>query len=142
MLEDLYKREMYGPEGARQIETMGRIAVSIANRWQLGWPERVKALMGARLYLVNLDAQTERELDVLADAGGLDHLTHHELMQLHGIDEAPPTCETQREGGIAFAKGGNAIYPFPAFVAYAEPLTEEQRANIDALRKRQEAFTW
>lgn len=142
MLEELYKREVYGSEGALQIERMGRIAVTIANRWQLGWPDRVKALMDARIYLVNLDAQTERELDVLAEAVGLDHLTHHELMQMHGIDEAPPTHDTCNIDGLSLAQEGHAIYPLPAFVTYAEPLTEEQNANIAALRKRQEAYTW
>ena len=142
MLQTLYKREIYGPEGARQIEALGSIAVAIANRWQLGWPERVKALIDARVYLVNLDAQTERELDVLADAVGLQHLTHHELLQMHGIDEAPPIWQTRKEGGISFAKVGNAITTLPIFVTYAEPRTEEQIAYSEALRKRQEAYTW
>lgn len=142
MHEELFKREVYGPEGALQIERMGRIAVSIANRWQLGWPDRVKALMDARIYLVNLDAQMDRELDVLAEAVGLDHLTHHELMQMHGIDEAPPPCDTRTVNGIRIAQEGHAIYPLPAFVTHAVPPTKEQYANIAALRKRQEDFTW
>lgn len=142
MLESLYKREIYGPAGALQIETLGSMAVAIANRWQLGWPEQVKALIKARLYLVNLDAQAEREMDVLADAGDLQHMADHEILQMHEIDAAPPVCETPKKAGASFAKEGNAIYPLPIFVTYAEPRTAEQIAYGEALRKRQETYSW
>jgi hypothetical protein len=142
MLEELYKREIYGPEGALQIEDLGRIAVSIANRWQLGWPKRVKALMDARIYMVNLDAQMELELDVVVDAVGLGHLTHHELMQLYGVDEAPPTCEQWDKSRRTFASTGTAIYPLPTFVQIAGPLTEDQIDYYQGVRERQATYTW
>ena len=129
-MEELINRDIYGPQGALQIEEMGSIAVSIANRWQLGWPERVKALIEARIYLVNLDAQIERELDALADAANLQHLTHSEILQVYGVSQDPPIWQH------------NAIFPLPLFVTYGEDRTDAQRADEAALRKRQEAFTW
>ena len=141
-MQPLADREVYGVKGALQIEAMGSMAVAIANRWQLGWPERVKVLIKARVYLVNLDAQTEREIDVLADAGDLQHLTHHEILQMHEIDEAPPIWQTPENGRASFAKEGNAISTLPIFVTYAEPRTEEQIAYGEALRKRQAQYLW
>ncbi|MBT3066724.1 hypothetical protein [Rhodoferax sp. U11-2br] len=129
-MEELLNRDIYGPQGALQIEEMGSIAVSIANRWQLGWPERVTALIKARVYLVNLDAQLERELDALADAVNLQHLTHSEILQVYGVSQDPPIWQH------------NALFPLPLFVTYGEDRTDAQRADEAALRKRQEAFTW
>lgn len=125
MLEDLYKREMYGPKLAEKIEAEGSIAVSIANRWALGWPERVADLLrDEQRYLVNLQSQTDRELDVLAEAVNLDHLSHSEIMQMHGVQEFPPTTK-------------EAIYPLPAFVTFDGVRTPEQHANWAASLKRQ-----
>ena len=90
MLEELYKREIYGPELAEKIETMGFITVSIANRWALGWPDRVKAMLEAKTYLASLEQQTEAEVDMVAEAVGMGHLSHSELMKMHDLPEAPP----------------------------------------------------
>lgn len=128
-MEELVNREIYGPQGALQIAEIGSIAMSIANRWQLGWPELVKALIKARIYLVNLDAQIEREFDVLADAVNLQHLTHSEILQVYGVSQEPSIWQH------------NAIYPLPLFVTYGEDRTDAQRVDEAALRKRQEAFT-
>jgi len=125
MLEDLYKREMYGLKLAERIETEGSIAVSIANRWALGWPERVADLLkDKQRYLVNLLSQTDRELDVLAEAVNMNHLSHSEIMQMHGVQEFPPT---EKE----------AFYPLPTFVTVEGIRTPEQQAKWAAARERQ-----
>lgn len=126
MLEDLYKREMYGPKLAEKIEIEGSITVSIANRWALGWPERVEDLLrDKKRYLVNLQSQTDRELDVLVEAVNLGHLSYSEIMQIHNVKEFPPT---EKE----------AVYPLPHFVTFAAPRTLEQHASWKAALKRQE----
>lgn len=115
MLEELYKRETYGQELALTIEKMGSIAVSIANRWKLGWPEQVQVLLNEGLYLVNLKEQTGKEKDVLADASHLPHLAGHEILEMYGVKMSPPTWEVVVKGGVRFTQG-DAIYAFPTFV--------------------------
>lgn len=135
-MEPLYNREVYGPGLAIWIEGMGTIAVSIANRWQIGWPHRVQALLSAGIYQVNLDAQMNREKDVLAEALDLQHLSYREILLLHEIQESPPTQYVVERDGVSFIEG-DAISNFPDFVTFAQPPTPEQMANIHALRERQ-----
>jgi hypothetical protein len=89
-MEALYNRMAYSPEVATQIEQLMSVAVSIANRWMLGWPQRVEALLKAGTYLEALEAQTELEKDVLAEAGHLNHLARHEILRIYEIRESPP----------------------------------------------------
>lgn len=42
MLQELISRKAYTAAIAAQIEAMGEIAISVANRWVMGWPQRVK----------------------------------------------------------------------------------------------------
>jgi hypothetical protein len=138
-MEALCNREIYGPDLALWIEGMGTIAVSIANRWQMGWPERVQVLLDGRIYQVNLDAQVNKEKDILAGAGHLQHLSNREILQMHEIKESPPTEYVVEQGGISFIEG-DAISTLPAFVTYAQPRTSQQIANDFALRKKQEGW--
>lgn len=135
-MEPLCNREVYGPGLAMWIEGMGTIAVSIANRWQMGWPERVQALLSAGIYQANLDAQMNLEKDVLADAVDLQHLSYREILQLYEIQESPPAEYVVERDGVSFIEG-DAISNFPYFVTFAQPPTREQMANIHALRGRQ-----
>lgn len=135
-MEPLCNREVYGPGLALWIESMGSIAVSIANRWQMGWPQRVQALLNAGVYQVNLDAQMNLEKDVLSEAVDLRHLSYHEILQLHEIQESPPAEYVVERDGVSFIEG-DAISEFPDFVTFAQPPTPEQMANIHALRERQ-----
>ncbi|GEM_PF-3571752 len=68
---------------------MGAAAVTIANRWLLGWPDRVMALLVTNQYLVKLAEQTELEKNVLAEAN-VPHLTNQEILKLHNVKEFPP----------------------------------------------------
>ena len=89
-MQELMDRKAYGPELALKIEVMGSITVGVANRWMLGWRDRVVSLLEMGTYLDCLKAQGEHEKDVLADAGDLRHLSHREILQMHGANEAPP----------------------------------------------------
>lgn len=89
-MEILINRKAYPSEVAVKIEQLSTIAVSIANRWILGWPERVEALLKAGTYLEALQGQTELEKDVLTEAGNLNHLARHEILKMYEINEAPP----------------------------------------------------
>lgn len=89
-MQELIERKLYGEVLAVKIESMGATAVAIANRWQLGWPEKVKALLASGDYLPALITQTNIEKDVLAEATDLGHLAQHEIMALHEVPPFPP----------------------------------------------------
>lgn len=89
-MEALYERELYGETTARKIERMGSTAISIANRWALGWPDRVLALLVANQYLEKLTEQTEREKDVLSSETDMRHLSPNEILLMHGVPQEPP----------------------------------------------------
>lgn len=91
-MQQLLNREVYGPTMAVKIEVMGATAVAVANRWQLGWPEQVRSLLNGGQYLEALSRQTNLEKDVLAEAGNLPHLAHHEILEMNEVPMAPPTA--------------------------------------------------
>lgn len=90
MSEALVNRSIYPPEVALQIEAMGSMAVTIANRWVLGWPDRVQVLLTARVYLSNLAEQLDQEKEMLANEANFRHLAPREVLQLYEINPAPP----------------------------------------------------
>lgn len=89
-IEELYNREVYPGKMALEIEVMGTVPVSIANRWLLGWPNRVKTLLGKGVYLDRLKAQAEIETSILVEETGMRHLSRMEILRVHEINEAPP----------------------------------------------------
>jgi len=89
-MQALHDRGRYGPDLALQIESMGATAVAIANRWILGWPLRVNALLAAGRLPSTLRTQTELEKDVLSEAVGMRHLSTIEILQIHHVELAPP----------------------------------------------------
>ena len=56
-MQELYQAKLYPQETRAQIVAMGSLAVEIANRWMLGWPERVKGLLRTGEYLPALAEQ-------------------------------------------------------------------------------------
>lgn len=88
--DELYNRRMYSPEMAVEIEGMGSMAVSIANRWMLGWPKRVGVLLQSDNYLESLKAQVDQEAVLLVNEANLRHLARHEILQMYEIRESPP----------------------------------------------------
>lgn len=89
-MEALYKRELYGETTALKIESMGSTAVSIANRWALGWESRVVALLVSRQYLEKLTEQTSLEKDILANETEMGHLSSSEILAMHVVHQEPP----------------------------------------------------
>ena len=92
-MEVLTSRKAYPSAMASQIEAMGAMAVSVANRWVMGWPQRVRALVKTGAYLGCLETQVEHEKDILAKTADLRHLARHEIMQIYEIRESPPATE-------------------------------------------------
>lgn len=90
-MEELTSRKIYAPDVATKIELMGAMAVSIANRWMMGWPDRVKALLTAGTYLDSLKLQTDQESEILVSEANLRHLARREILQMYEIRESPPT---------------------------------------------------
>ncbi len=89
-MEALYKRELYGETTALKIEVMGSTAISIANRWALGWQDRVISLLVANQYLEKLTAQANLEKDALASETENTHLSRGEILAMHGLQQEPP----------------------------------------------------
>ncbi len=89
-MQALFNRELYGEPTALKIESMGSTAVSIANRWALGWKARVVELLSSGQFLQDLRKQTEQELDVLANETAMTHLSSTEILALHGVPQEPP----------------------------------------------------
>lgn len=83
-------RKNYTARELLQIEAMGVLSVTIANRWIMGWPERVATLFAAGTYFDCLASQVEQERNVLADEANMRHLARHEILQIYEIREAPP----------------------------------------------------
>ena len=92
MTEELYSPKTYPRPVADQIEQMGSVAVSVANRWLLGWPKRVKSLLKAGTYLDSLSLQVDQEKHILANEANLCHLARREILELYEIRESPPAC--------------------------------------------------
>ena len=83
-------RKNYTTRELLQIEAMGVLSVTIANRWIMGWPERAAALFAAGTYFDCLASQVEQERNVLADEANMRHLAPHEILQIYEIREASP----------------------------------------------------
>lgn len=92
-MQSLHSPSSYPTPVRRKLELMPPLAVEIANRWMLGWPERVKALLSTGEFLPALKAQEETEREVLANETA-KHLARHEVMQEHGLSPAPPMTST------------------------------------------------
>lgn len=92
-MDNLINPKGYLRDVAAGIEAMGPMAVSIANRWMTGWPDRVHALLKADAYLGCLEAQLDQEKNLLANEANLRHLSRREILLMYEIKEAPPTLE-------------------------------------------------
>lgn len=92
----LYKPTLYPAPLRRQIEQMSLTAMEIANRWALGWPNRVKELIKTGEYLEALQIQEQKEIQVKLDPWG-NHLSSWEKAEVFGLTMAPPATETEDE---------------------------------------------
>jgi hypothetical protein len=72
---------------------MSPLATEIANRWMMGWSERVKVLIAVNEYLPVLVAQESEEREILASSTS-KHLARYELVQEMGLTLEPPMTST------------------------------------------------
>ncbi len=89
-MQELAMQKKYTADLVLQIEAMGALAVAVANRWIMGWPDRVARLLAAGTYVDCLASQVEQEKRVLANEANMRHLARHEILQIYEISEAPP----------------------------------------------------
>jgi len=76
-----------------KIKRGSNLLISVANRWILGWPERVQTLIDQGEFWTALKSQTEMEFEALVEAE-LDkdrkNLSPWEITEQAGLDPAPP----------------------------------------------------
>jgi hypothetical protein len=92
-MESLYSPNLYPPAVRKQVESLGPLAVEIANRWLRGWPKAVKEHLRTGHYLEFLKAQEEREREAYSQPGQ-NHLARHEIAQMWDLSPKPPMPET------------------------------------------------
>ena len=92
-MQALYKPTLYPRELRYKLKLMPLLAMEIANRWALGWPQTVKELIASGEYLQALKDQEQQELDVLTRPG-LNHLARHEIVQEYGLSLCPPSASS------------------------------------------------
>jgi len=90
-MQDLLSPKTYPETIKQEILKEGQVGIELANRWILGWPGRVKALIAAEQYQVAFEYQVEQERNLLATQKDYTHLARHELMELFGQPAEPPT---------------------------------------------------
>lgn len=89
-MDTLLHPRRYPNEVREAIAKMPPLATDIANRWMLGWPKTVAALLTEGGYLEALTDQEQREREVYSHPGN-GHLARHEIADLYGLSPGPPT---------------------------------------------------
>lgn len=89
--DNLVSRRSYPADVLAKMEAMPPLALQIADRWMLGWPKQVKALLAQGIFLQALREQEETEAKVQYESRAMTHLAKHEIAELYGLSPAPPT---------------------------------------------------
>lgn len=89
-MQQLYRESSYPAEIRSELAKMPPLATAIANRWMMGWTKRVQALIAANEYLPALQSQEEAERSAYSKPGNR-HLAHHEIAEIYGLSDAPPS---------------------------------------------------
>lgn len=87
-MQPLYQPQNY-PDELSNLVVQSRIGIELANRWMLGWPDRVTALIEAREYQVAFEMQLEQEIEAEANAAQYNHLSSWEKREVLGLRESP-----------------------------------------------------
>ncbi|MGZ8238725.1 MAG: hypothetical protein ACXWTY_12735 [Methylobacter sp.] len=85
--------QRYPKEIQNYLKSATPMAIEIANRWVLGWPEAVTALIDSGEYLEALENQEQQEREILAGEG-TSHLARHEILQEYGLSLSPPVAKS------------------------------------------------
>ena len=88
-MQELYRPKSYPPNVRAALKRMPPLAIEIANRWMMGWPDRVTALIEANEFLPALTAQEKDEREAYSNPGN-NHLARHEIAELYGLSAAAP----------------------------------------------------
>ena len=88
--EQLYSPNTYPFEIREAIRRMPPLAITVANRWLLGWPKRVKGLIADGTYLKELEYGEEQERRMLVAAKEYSHLSSWEKAEVLGFDQECP----------------------------------------------------
>ena len=89
-MQQLYRPNSYPAQIKAELSSLPPLATEIANRWMMGWPKRVKALIEANEFLPALKEQEDAERTAYSSPGNR-HLARHEIVQMYGLSDAPPT---------------------------------------------------
>ena len=89
-MQTLCSPKKYPASVQQAMEEVSPLAIEIANRWMLGWPKTVKALLATGEYLDALKRQEVLERDLFSRVD-LRHLARHEICELYGLSPMPPT---------------------------------------------------
>ncbi|MGZ8915944.1 MAG: hypothetical protein ACXW1Z_22925 [Methylobacter sp.] len=81
----------YPEDLQKKLKLATPLAIEIANRWVLGWPEAVTALIASEEYWEALENQEQQEREVLTQPGN-SHLARHEILQEYGLSLSPPAA--------------------------------------------------
>ncbi|MDP1541487.1 MAG: hypothetical protein Q8K59_13305 [Nitrosomonas sp.] len=87
-MQTLYQAQNY-PDELRNLVVQSRIGIELANRWMLGWPDRVKVLIEAQEYHAAFEIQLEQEIEAEANAAQYGHLSSWEKREVLGMRESP-----------------------------------------------------
>lgn len=88
-MQELYRPKAYPAAIKAELDKAPPLMIEIANRWMLGWPKRVKALIETGEYLEALRSQEDSERTAIS-APGTNHLARHEAAELYGLTMEPP----------------------------------------------------
>lgn len=66
------------------------MGIELANRWMLGWPEKVQALIESQEYQAAFEMQLGQEIEAEANAAQYNHLSNWEKQELAGLSASPP----------------------------------------------------
>jgi len=87
-MQNLYKPQAYPIELHRLI-TQTRAGIELANRWMLGWPDRVQALIEAGEFQAAFEIQLGQEVEAEASSAQYGHLSRWEKREVLGLRESP-----------------------------------------------------
>lgn len=90
MMQDVYRKQAYPQDVLKAIRSSGRLGIELANRWMLGWPEAVLALLASGEYLTAFERELGLEKDALAESTAT-HLAPMEIVALAGLAMGPPS---------------------------------------------------
>jgi hypothetical protein len=94
-MRTLLKPDQYPQWELDQINAMSDYATDLANRWAIGWPERVKALIETAEYLDVLIRQEYMEREAICWAAD-NKLRVEDVFRSRGLSLAPPLALPDR----------------------------------------------